>query len=284
MTARMSTSSSIAPRPGTGPPEVPTSAELDGLARRLARMAATAEAAERSPARFRGTPPGAAPASLAAPAGAGRGSEKSSLAAVAASSAGQSNAGMVQAAADATVVHEDDMPAPMRGREASLAGHVVHLNLVALIDVVFLLLCYFMLSANFTLGERIYDIAMPEETPGSEAVAEDPFALPERPIRVTVAQTGPGPGDVWYGVDVPGAAIRDAEDLYRYLSTNRVTDLNPRGLFMSDTPIFIQPTAGTAWSFAVDAFNAAVRAEYEVIRFVRPEMTDEGEGGGRSAF
>lgn len=170
------------------------------------------------------------------------------------------------------IEEEPDGLAPSRGRGVGEA-HAVHLNLVAMIDVVFLLLCYFLLSASFTLGERLYDLNLPDETSGADdevAPVDDPFALPERPVRITVHQVGGSAGEVQFSVDVPGVTIRDAEDLYRYLSTNRVDDGNPTALFMPDTPVFIQPTAGTAWEHAVDAFNAAVRAEYTVIRFVSP--------------
>ena len=180
--------------------------------------------------------------------------------------------GAAQGEADGAMDTEGDPSAsvPSRGH-AGQSGQPIHLNLVAMIDVVFLLLCYFMLSANFTLGERVYDIALPEATPGdSQAVADDPFALPERPIRVTVEQAGSVAADVRYAVDVPGVTIVDAADLHRWLSTNRVGEGNSSGLFLPDTPIFIQPATGTEWQYAVEAFNAAVRAEYTVIRFVQP--------------
>ena len=61
----------------------------------------------------------------------------------------------------------------------------IDLNLTAMIDVVFLLLVYFMAATEFKLGEEIYRLDLPQRGRASE-----PFELPRDPLRVVVASTG----------------------------------------------------------------------------------------------
>ena len=51
----------------------------------------------------------------------------------------------------------------------------LRLNLTAMIDVVFLLLMYFLLIAEFRPREETFDMQLPART--TEAAAPDPFAL-----------------------------------------------------------------------------------------------------------
>jgi len=68
-----------------------------------------------------------------------------------------------------------------RSRERSPLG----LNPVAMIDVVFLLLIYFMTATEFTLGEEIYRMDLPQRLPAAQVL--DPFELDEDPLRIAVA-------------------------------------------------------------------------------------------------
>ncbi len=119
----------------------------------------------------------------------------------------------------------------------------LRLNLVSMIDVVFLLFMYFLLTANFTLGEEVYLIDVPQTR---AAGFDDPFELPERPLTIRIATIGPGAADCSIRIDLPGLAPTPTfEDLFRRLEDHRVRPGNPTGLFMPDNPIHIVPTAGT---------------------------------------
>jgi len=137
-----------------------------------------------------------------------------------------------------------------------------------MIDVVFLLLMYFLLSANFTTGEEVYHLDLPD-TLG--VAVDDPFDLPDQPLEILIATTGPGPSDYRIEVDLRIEPLMDFDGLYRFLSDARVdAETNPGGMLMPDTPLLVRPTQTTRWEHAVDAFNACLRAEYVNVRLVEP--------------
>ena len=73
----------------------------------------------------------------------------------------------------------------MRGRRRRRPGARLGLNLTSMIDVVFLLLVYFMAATEFKLGEEIYRLDLPDR--GRVA---DPFDLPLDPLRIAVTTVG----------------------------------------------------------------------------------------------
>lgn len=144
----------------------------------------------------------------------------------------------------------------------------VRLNLVSMIDVVFLLFIYFLLTANFTLGEEVFLIDVPQTT---QAGLDDPFELPDRPLTIRVATIGPGEADYAVRLDLPGLAETPTFDsLYRRLSDHQVRPGNSAGLFMPDNPIHIVPTPNTRWEHSVEALNACLRAEFTNVRLIEP--------------
>ncbi len=156
------------------------------------------------------------------------------------------------------------MPAPPdneAGRAAARRPTRLSLNLTAMIDVVFLLLIYFMVATEFKLGEEIYRLDLPRRS-----LQADPFELPRDPLRIAVASTGSGAG---YLIRVEGAAAQPAnfQELFVFLARNQRSAAAVGGLFDPDHPIIIEPGAATRWEHAVEAFNAAVRARYTNVKF-----------------
>jgi biopolymer transport protein ExbD len=149
------------------------------------------------------------------------------------------------------------------GRGRSRIG----LNLTAMIDVVFLLLVYFMAATEFKLGEEIYRLDLPQR--GASA---DPFDLPRDPLRVAVASTGPRAGPASYVIRIPGAHTQPQtfEELYEFLHQSRRSRAAVGGLFEPDHPIVIEPAGTTRWEHAMEAFNAAARARYTNVTFAGP--------------
>ena len=137
-------------------------------------------------------------------------------------------------------------------------------NLTAMIDVVFLLLVYFMCTTQFKRSEELYRLDLPQR--GRQA---NPFQLPQEPLRISVASAGRG-----YTLRLSGANARPAtfEDLYVFLDENRITESAPGGLYEADYPIIIEPGATTRWEHTMDAFNAAARARYTNINFAQPRV------------
>ena len=142
----------------------------------------------------------------------------------------------------------------------------IGLNLTAMIDVVFLLLIYFIVATDFKQGEEIYRLDLPQR-----GVAADPFELPREPLRVIIASTG-GPAAEAYSIRVPGAKVQPGsfQELRDYLVENLRTASTVGGLYEADHPIIIQPSVTTTWEHAIEAFNAAVRARYTNITFAKP--------------
>ncbi|MHC4764637.1 MAG: ExbD/TolR family protein [Planctomycetota bacterium] len=144
-----------------------------------------------------------------------------------------------------------------RRREARIG-----LNLTAMIDVVFLLLVYFMAATQFKLGEEIYRLDLPRR--GAPA---DPFVLPRDPLRIVLVSTGPA-----CLIRLPGPYTQpaDFQELHGFLRENRRAVGVIGGLFEADHPIIIEPTGTTRWEHAMEAFNAAVRAQYSNVTFAPP--------------
>ena len=151
-----------------------------------------------------------------------------------------------------------------RGRERSPIG----LNPVAMIDVVFLLLIYFMTATEFKQGEEIYRLDLPQRLPSAQVL--DPFELDEDPLRISVATTGLDEDNYRIQLSGPYAQPVTFEELFRFLEQRRISLHAPGGLFAADHPIIVEPTRTTRWEHAMQAFNAAARARYTNLTFAKP--------------
>jgi biopolymer transport protein ExbD len=136
-----------------------------------------------------------------------------------------------------------------------------------MIDVVFLLLVYFMVATEFRSGEEVYKLDLPDR---SGAASVDPFELDEEPLRVEIRSRGP----VGEGLSLSGASISvpgpypqpmDFLELGRMLADLRVGGAT--GLFPEDHPVLITATGDTRWQHALAAFNAAASAGYVNVSF-----------------
>ena len=133
-----------------------------------------------------------------------------------------------------------------------------------MIDVVFLLLIYFMLAMNFTSEERAIqmDVAADQQAPESA----DPFALPEQPIMVIVRSTGDGAQDYGLSTDSPSiGALHSFDDLARALNAARTAILD------DDQRFVIAPDASTRWEHTVAAVSAVRRGGFNRVRMAAPE-------------
>ncbi len=157
---------------------------------------------------------------------------------------------------------------PHRDRRSRrrVAGDI-GLNLTSMIDVVFLLLVYFMVATEFRSGEEVYKLDLPDR---SGAASDDPFELDEEPLRVEVRSRGP----VGEGLSLSGAIISvpgpypqpmDFVELRAMLVDLRVGGKS--GLFPDDHPVVITATGDTRWQHALAAFNAAASAGFVNVSF-----------------
>lgn len=148
-------------------------------------------------------------------------------------------------------------------------GADVSLNLTSMIDVVFLLLVYFMVATEFRRGEEVYRLDLPDR---GGAAAIDPFDLDDEPLRVAVRGTGTSDsleGDrLRIRIDVADRTASSLVELERVLESLHVA--SGQGIFAADHPVIVEPTPGTRWRHAMGAFNAAVRAGYGNVTLGEP--------------
>lgn len=157
--------------------------------------------------------------------------------------------------------------------EGGQRGPRIGLNVTAMIDVVFLLLVYFMAATNFRLGEEVYRLDLPER---GTAAAADPFELDDEPLVIRVATIAAAEA-----AGVPGYSIRidgpyDQPDTFRslhdFLQRRQFSETSFEGLFADDHPVVIEPTPRTRWEHAIEAFNAAARAGYTNVTLAAPDV------------
>jgi len=127
-----------------------------------------------------------------------------------------------------------------------------------MLDVCFLLLIFFILTASFTAGEGI----LPALLPGAQP-SKNPFDDPEHTVNVWV--TSVGGDDVHLMVDGLNREITSFREFYVHLRRLQRTHMAD-----GHTPVFIRPEGEVAWQHVVNAFNQASRASYENISFSKP--------------
>jgi biopolymer transport protein ExbD len=137
----------------------------------------------------------------------------------------------------------------------------MQLNLTSMIDVVFLLLVYFVMTAAFTEAEGVITANMPH----GPSVPQRPLPVPDIPIKVTVSPLG----EAGYRltIDQSPVAPMSFADLTRLLEGLRE---GKGGFFPADNLVIIQTDGRTRWQHALNAFNAALNAGYTNIRFAAP--------------
>jgi biopolymer transport protein ExbD len=134
----------------------------------------------------------------------------------------------------------------------------MQLNLTSMIDVIFQLLIYFVITANFTMDEGVLTARLPEEGNAPQEVTLEP---PSPPLFITVQSSGLD----HYRIGLEGfpETPNDFAGLQRMLRDLRIT-----GTFDAEKkPIVIKPDAQVRWQHVVNAFNAAVGAEYKRVSF-----------------
>lgn len=149
------------------------------------------------------------------------------------------------------------------GRVGRSALPVMNLNMAALIDVVFLLMIYFMLITEFRRPEEKFDVDLPRRI--EQGAGADPFALPDRPIVVGVFSTGDGEREYVIEADAPSL-----ERAGTYEALFRAAE-RAHGVTLGDDQQFVIRSAPDArWEHALGAFNAIRRAGFTEVRFARP--------------
>lgn len=160
-----------------------------------------------------------------------------------------------------TVHHESARHKRGRGK-----GEVGDLNLTSMIDVIFQLLIYFVVTASFMVNEGVLTAKLPQ---GSGQAATDDELPPE---KITIELTS--------GADTSQVTINRgaqnyssfgqlAQDLNRLRYDPDIGQID--GIYEADNPVVIQPTGFVRWQHVVAAFNSAVAAKYTNVSFAEPK-------------
>lgn len=180
---------------------------------------------------------------------------------------------------DPLVTDPDELP-PRRKLHRPEPAPMV-LNIVSMIDVIFLLMTYFLLTAKFTTREESFQVNVPERLEGSASPPgeppADPFELPKSPVTLSVVSKGDGAGEFAVFCDSPAIAgsgpITDYEGLFQRAESARDKVL------AVDQRFVIRPAPDTRWEHALGVLNALKRAGFNNVRFANPGRIAGSTGG-----
>ena len=133
-----------------------------------------------------------------------------------------------------------------------------------MIDIVFLLLIYFMVATEFKTAEQSFPMDVPLRQHGQTLMLDD------EPLVIVVESAGVGEHDLRLRLVGPWDPIASIEALTEFLQTNRADGFGSYGLFTPTHPILIKPTSDTRWDHTLAAYNAVARAKYTNITLDQP--------------
>ena len=131
-------------------------------------------------------------------------------------------------------------------------------NIVPLLDVLFLLLLFFVLAGKFRQDEGM----IPGSLPPPEG---NPVGTPQPPTFLEVHGDGEFSDKAIFNFLNETEAITDSDTLYRQLKLR--FDSNPDPKAAAEDDIVIIKYYNARWQFIVDAYNQAARAGYRKISF-----------------
>lgn len=137
----------------------------------------------------------------------------------------------------------------------------MQLNLTSMIDVIFLLLIYFVVTASFTVGEGVITARLPA---GTGMVPRD-TRPPERPLNVVLKSTGFA--DCFIAIDGAGPINNFGELAGTLIALQYDPPQGRSGVYRPDNPVLIRPDGQVRWQHVVNAFNATVKARYSNVAF-----------------
>ena len=141
------------------------------------------------------------------------------------------------------------------------------LSITPMIDVVFLLLVYFVVTAGFGSQERLL------RTEGAaDAAADRPERAPEleleqEPLVIRLVRDAGASGATRIVLPAGLARVPDAAALEGVLRDSMLSPQHPRGLFAADHPVRIAPARDVPWEDVVGVFRAVMGAGYRSVAF-----------------
>ena len=160
--------------------------------------------------------------------------------------------------ASSTAHHDARPPLSVRlGRRRSAGG--MSLNLTPMIDVVFLLLFFFLAVTRFGSMEGL----LPARLPGRTAAA--PMEIPRTPLRVRFLWDAAAPDGCRVTID---RLREDRLAIATLAATLADVRRNQPGFDDADTPVHLLAGDDVPWDHVANAYNAGLAAGYQRIYFI----------------
>lgn len=147
-----------------------------------------------------------------------------------------------------------------RRRRARRKAWTMSLNLTPMIDLVFLLLFFFLVVSRFGALEGVLPTQIPTRSP---AIADE---VPRTPIRVRLTSQPGQPAICRVTIDRFNETPLELSALLDALMKIRNLDAG----FDQHTPVHLIAGDDVAWDHVVNAYNAAFAAQYTRIYFAGP--------------
>jgi biopolymer transport protein ExbD len=146
-------------------------------------------------------------------------------------------------------------PSQSEGCRPGAAGHKVktELNVIPLVDVMFMMILFFVLGTHFRQSEGQIPATLPRDGGPGEG-----SSVQGGQLQISIRPDG-GDGAI-YEVSGHRGVIHDGAELYQALEARR-------GEIGDAKTVIISPGSETRWQYAVEAFNQAVRARYKAVGF-----------------
>lgn len=142
-------------------------------------------------------------------------------------------------------------------RQRRRSAWVMSLNLTPMIDIVFLLLFFFLAVSRFQALEGMLPAHLPTQT------AAVSTAIPRTPIRIRFVVDQASPETCQVTIDKFHESPIAIESL-----ADELTKLqNEVPGFDADTPVHLLAGEEVRWDHVVNAYNAALAAQYEKVFF-----------------
>ncbi len=157
---------------------------------------------------------------------------------------------------DETIHHVS--PRKRRGRPAP----DMQLRMTSMIDVIFLLLIYFVVTASFVSDEGVLTTKLPEGE-SSETVTLD---ADQDTLWIELSAPDDDPYDLSITVDtVEMASFQDA--LAELITLQDDPANNRMGYFAPDAPVRIDAVGSVRWQYLFETMNTAIAAGYTNVSF-----------------
>jgi len=144
-----------------------------------------------------------------------------------------------------------------RRRRTSLVA--ISLNLTPMIDVVFLLLLFFLAASRFSPNEGMLEARLPARAAGAS------MEIPRTPIRVRFLAPPNQPDQCSVTIERFDETPIPMSELANAL---KKTQQQPG--FDADTPVHLMADNDVRWDHVVNAYNAALAAGYGKVYFAAP--------------